>query len=476
MALVIVNTHWGPYLGDDSYYYIYPAQDVLAGKGFNPSYIFGPMFPLVLTGLSLTGLNIFTAVRWLNAILFGVNIFLVGSITRRFNVPAGFSLVAAALVLLSDVTAEAHGAAMSEALAFTFMLLSLAFCLDFLTGHKRRYWWGAAIAAGLAVLTRYASIPLIGAIGLALFIFPPGKRFIQRIKDAVLFGLLGLAPVALYWLRNEITAGHPVRYLSFSLVSFGQEQLARLMYDWFSLFIPGRFLRGREIPAGVVLIIAGLMIVAVLARLYRKKLAQTSDPTSRAGLFLLTGVVVLNFAMLYIAHGLTELDVLNPRYLVPILIAFIILLAGSLGLLWKASSNLWMRAAIIGFFAVFVVYYGFRTVDFSRQVFRTGSGYLNIGWRNSETIAYIEAHPDLTKMVSTGEMGIYFWTQRMPITLAAYPTPEALRDYLCQTGAPLFIMNQMPTELYGLSHDQVVDALKLVKTFNDGQMYGCPTK
>lgn len=473
VALVLLNTRWGAYLSDDTYYYIFPAQELLAGRGFNPSYIFGPMFPLVLAGVSLTGANVLAAVRWLNAILFGVNIFLVGSITRRLNVPAGFSMLAAGLVLLSDVVAEAHGWAMSEALGFTFLLLSLVFCLDLLMSKRRLYWWAMVIAAGLAVLTRYASIPLIGAIVLVLLAFPAGKRFISRMTDAVLFGALSLAPLAMYWVRNQFVSGHPIRYLSFVSVPFTQDQLTWFMYNWFSLFIPGRFLRGKEIVAGLIIIAAILFLVSGLVWFFRKKWAQISDQGSKAGLFLLATVFILNFAMLYIARGFTQLDIFNTRYLVPILIVFLILLVGSAGLLWKVGSRC-TRTAIVGFFGILLIYYGFRTIDFSRQVFNAGLGYSNVGWHNSETVAYIEAHSELTTMVSTGEMGIYFWTKRMPKSLAEFPDPQALKRYMCQTKAPLFIMNQMPTEIYGLGHDDVVKALALVKDFNDGQMFECP--
>jgi CubicO group peptidase (beta-lactamase class C family) len=77
-------------------------------------------------------------------------------------------------------------------------------------------------------------------------------------------------------------------------------------------------------------------------------------------------------------------------------------------------------------------------------------------------------------MVSTGEMGIYFWTGRMPTVLAAFPTPQALKDYLCDRDAPLFIMYQMPTDLYGMSRDAAVEDLELARQFNDGEMYVCP--
>ena len=144
VLLVLANTRLGAYTSDDTYYYIYPARDFLAGKGFHPSYIFAPLFPFALAGLGLFGLEALDAARWLNALLFGVNIVLVGILARRIGMQFIFALLAAALVLLSDLTVEIHSWAMSEALAFTFMLLSLIFTLAYIFKPGRLAWWAAA--------------------------------------------------------------------------------------------------------------------------------------------------------------------------------------------------------------------------------------------------------------------------------------------------------------------------------------------
>ncbi len=472
ILLVLVNTRLGAYLSDDTYYYIYPARDLLAGKGFHPSYIFAPLFPMVLAGISGLGIEVLAAARWLNAILFGVNIYLVGRVAQRAGAPAAFSLLAAGLVLLSDVVIEAHGWAMSEALSFTFMLLALDGCLAYLATGQRRFWWLAAVAAALTTLARYAAVPLIGAVGLALLVFGPGKRAVQRVKDALLFGLASIAPVALYWLRNQLTSGHPVRYEGFIFEALTRDQVTWFLYHWISLFFPGRFLRGREVLAGLA---AGIAIAAVAAGLgwvYRKRWGALDNRLFKTGVFLLAATLLMNLLMLYLARGLTQLDVFNPRYLVPMLIVFLILLAVLAGKLWQAAG--WrMRAAAMLFLAVFSIYYAYRAFDFTRQTMETGLGYANAGWHNSETVPYIRAHPEL-EMVSTGEMGIYFWTGRMPRVLASFPSPQALKDHLCASGATFFLMDQLPTEMYGLARDAVVQELELVKTFNDGSMYRCP--
>ena len=448
------NTRWGAYLSDDTYYYILPAQELLAGRGFNPSYIFGPLFPLALAGLSLAGLDVLLAARWLNAVLFGVNLMLVGFITRRLNVPAGFAWLAAALVLLSDTVAEAHGWAMSEALGITFILLSLLLALEYFLKGERRYWWLMVVATGLALLARYASLPLVGAIAVTLFIFAPGRRWVARLANAAAFGALSLAPLALYFLRNQVVSGHPFRYLNLYVVPFTQDQITWFMYHWFSLFIPGRFLRGNEIGIGLVLLVAGAGLAAGLFLRYRNKWKDVCDRRSRSGLFVLASFIILNFMMLWLARGFTELDIFNARYLVPVLVVFLMLLCAAAGLVWKAAGRV-ADAALVIFFGMFLVYYGVRTADFSSKVYTTGLGYSNVGWHGSQTVEYIRAHPELSEMVSTGEMGIYFWTGRKPISLAEFPNAQELKTYICQRNGAVFLMDQMPPEIYGMTQEEV---------------------
>jgi hypothetical protein len=177
--------------------------------------------------------------------------------------------------------------------------------------------------------------------------------------------------------------------------------------------------------------------------------------------------------MLYLARGLTELYVFIPRYLVPILMIFLMLIAALAGWFWRVSGRQ-LRLVVASFLVLFLVYYAYRTVDFSLSMTRTGLGYSNVGWHNSETIRYLKERPELVDMVSTGEMGIYFWTGRMPKVISAFGSVEGLREYLCENGAPLFVMNQMPADIYGIEHGDVARTLELEHAFNDSEMYRCP--
>jgi hypothetical protein len=471
--IVLFNTRLGAYWSDDTYYYIQPAREFMIGNGFHPSYIFGPVLPFILSLLGLLNLDPLISVRWLNAILFGVNLYLMAHIIRKITGSPAFAIAGSAIILFSDVVIEIHGWAMSEALSITFMLVGISATLSFI---KSRSWWVGVLvvtATALAVLTRFAMLPLIPAVSLTLLLFQKDRPFLRRLVDALLMGIASLIPLLLYLLRNLTVSGHPVRYEQFILIPFDKSQLTWLIYNWFSLFIPGRFLRGHEIMAGLLIILVFIFLLFGAYRIVRGRQSTTTTPLFRPGVCLLGSLIVISLIMLYFARGLTELYIYNSRYLIPIFMVFIILITTTMFWIWRVAGRS-LRIVMVVLFGFFLAYYVYRMVDFTRHTSSRGLGYSNIGWHESETIRYLQAHPDLTDMVSTGEMGIYFWIGRMPTVLAAFPTTESLKGYLCSHNAPLFIMNQMPAEMYGLSHQEVVEDLFLMHTFNDAEMYVCP--
>jgi hypothetical protein len=48
-----------------------------------------------------------------------------------------------------------------------------------------------------------------------------------------------------------------------------------------------------------------------------------------------------------------------------------------------------------------------------------------------------------------------------------------MRTYICQNNATLFLMDQMPIDIYGMAHDDAIRGLALVQRFNDSEMYRC---
>jgi hypothetical protein len=186
---------------------------------------------------------------------------------------------------------------------------------------------------------------------------------------------------------------------------------------------------------------------------------------------LLLWFVFLNYLMLYLARGLTLLAIYNPRYLVPPLTVLWIVAIFFLDRLWRLGK--WSTRPLVAVTClVFLAYYGYRAVDFTRAMYDWGLGYANQGWHKSETIPYLNENPDL-EVVATGDIGIFFWTERLPRVITSFASPQAMRDHLCATQGELVIMKSMPPEIYNMDKGALIEGLALKQDLNDSEIYQC---
>lgn len=475
IVLVWVSTRWGAFLSDDSYGYIQPARSFLAGQPFAPSHWFPPMLPIVLIPLGWLGLEPLVGIRVLNTGLFGVNILLSALLVRKLGMARGFALFAAAIVLLSENTLETHGWAMSEALYITFVLLALIVLQPYFSpGRPRSLAWlmGSAAIASLAGLTRLVGLMLVLSVGFGLLFINPSRRWPQRIRDAILYGVVGNIAPGLYYLYNQLTIGRIHGFSQYNAPPLTWNNVIWYIYSTLSWFIPGRLLHNREVlvAAGVLV----LIVVGGVAFWLRHKAALTQR---KADLFpkvfwIMLVFVAANYAMLAVARGLNQSAAFNMRYLIPPLTVFWLALVYSLNLLWKFGRR-FTRLAVTGVCVIYLGYYGLRSTELVRNLHRTGLGYANVGWHQSETVRYIKSQPEI-KLVASGDYGIYFWTGRLPLSIAAFGGIDGLHTYLCQNNSLLVLMKQMPTEIYHMNGADVIRGLSLVQEFNDGSVYRCP--
>ena len=469
VALILLSTHYGAFLSDDSYFYIEPARSALLGNGFNPSPTFAPLLPAVLLLLGKLGAEPLTAVRYLNAFLFGLNIILTGAIAKGAGLSDLFAGLTALLVVLSNVLLQMYGWAMSEALYQTLILVSVFLFALYL--KRPSYLWLilTAVAAALACLTRYAALPLVLTLVVILLIYDTTRPFLSRLWRSVVLGFISLAPIGAYLVRNILVSGRATHYHSFSFVPFTMARLTWYLYNTLDWFVPGRFINGHEIIAGVLF--ACLLIGAgiITYRIHRSQ--RLSQDGSFAITLLWITFIVLNFLMLFLAGGLSGLTADNTRYLAPIFWAFLFILVYFLDLLWKTGSQP-ARFLVTIFSLLFIVYNADRSYTYLKSTYDAGLGYSGVGWYTSETITYLKRHPNI-EVVSTGDMGIYFWTGKLPASITAFGGAAGLRQHLCQTGASLFILNSMPVDIYHMNLQDITQGLTLVYKFNDSSMYQC---
>ncbi|RPI29464.1 MAG: hypothetical protein EHM70_15675 [Chloroflexota bacterium] len=339
----------------------------------------------------------------------------------------------------------------------------------------------SALMAGLAAVTRYAGVTLVAAAAVYLLLRwfrgrSSGARPASRsgIYLAVLYGVVGSLPFLAYAGRNWLATGHPFGPRTSGWEAFTQDKLTAALFNILTWFIPGRFVKEREIVLALGLLAVLAAGSAWLAFSRSEKIRQVRANLWAAPLFSVTLLLVgFNFALLFASRMVFgKGDAFNERYLAPIYLAVLFIVVTVLARFWETKSWL-LRAGVGALAAVLLLTYAYRTLDTVRYLSENGAGYASARWHISETVAYLNNHPDVP-VVATGEVGIYFWTDRLPRSVASFENIDALHAFLEQTGAFLVIIDSMPPEMYGLDEPALVEGLELVHDFSEGSVYQAP--
>jgi len=470
---ILRMTRLGAGLTDDSYFYILPARAFQDGQGFKTSPLFPPLLPFVLTGISILGLDAQAGVRYLNAALFGAAILLSAILIRRMTRSAGFSLLGALLVLTGESLLYVYSWAMSEPLYICLMLLTIGSVVAYLRDGKVKFFWSGVALAGLGAFTRYLGVCLVGA-GVIVLLFWPGRTVSRRVRDGLVFGFLGLLPVAAYVLGNWLTSRTPFGARGFILAGYESGYTRGAINAILNWFLPGRLVNGREYAIAAVIAIAGLAVAAwYLASnrgVLKEKLRQW---TVSPAWLMIAGFVALNsvilFSLLFTPGIIGKGDSYGVRYLSPIYIVVLIASVSLLALLWNLGNRL-QRAGILLVCCFLVASYFYRAWDTMQYFALNGAGYAGSRWHISETVAYLNKHTDVP-VVSTANYGLYFWTGKLPRSIDSFPNIKALHEYLASTGGYLVVIDSMPPEIYGLPRAQLIEGLSVHQEFSEGTIY-----
>ena len=200
----------------DSLVYLSAARSLLAGEGF-VQVIQGidgiyaswpPLYPMLLAASGFLVFDPWDVAGPLNAVIFGVTVFVAGRWLRR-RIRSQILVVGACLaVTLAIPLTRAASYAMSDAPFILFATLSLMRIEEFLIGGKRRDLGWATVFTALACLTRYIGVAVLMA-ALPLMLLRPGVAFMEKVKQCAAYVLVSLIPVGLWVLRNIMQVGDP---------------------------------------------------------------------------------------------------------------------------------------------------------------------------------------------------------------------------------------------------------------------------
>ena len=431
MLVLARQTTYGAVIQYDSVVYISVARNLLAGDGFAtflgyPFTSWPPLYPILLAATSLNLFSPHDVSGVLNAIFFGLTVFVAGVwLLRRLEsrVLATFAVIAIAIAV--PLTWIAYRA-LSEMSFILFITLTLIYAHKFMDDSKRSSLIWAAIFTAAACSTRYIGVTLVIGI-VPMLMLNHRYSVLDRVKSSAVYIVVSLIPLCIWLLRNLLIDRPPAGRRN-PLPYHWQEVLASIsntIHNWvFPQWQPEIHtdITFHLVPATVAAIIF-LTLMSGIAYLsyarFRKPDAWTTwMPFYVFGPFVLIYIVVFALAASNTYVSIFQMDRLLPPVYIPLFFAAMLVLdrliiyerhkklLGTVhdltvirGLVSdKARSISLMFIAVLAVFAVWIAYSGvlnMREIILLNTDGAPGS-YNNKVWAESELIERFHMETDAT--------------------------------------------------------------------------------
>ncbi len=426
---------FGPVVNWDSIAYL----DFVANPGSDsPTMsLFCPLFPLLLNALGLvTGLTAPVAARLLNAILFGATVVLAATAVRSHTRWKWSPLLAALLVLTSRILLEQYCRVMSDPLALFLGFLGLHFTALFLDRPTKQRLTMAGICMGLALFTRYSTLPLATTAGLAL-LAQRNVRWRDRIFEAGAFAALASAPLAMWIGRNIGSTGSALNR-GFQLRPPTPGIISRFLNELSTWLLPARTPAAFRF-ALLMLAAASVVWLALPARRTKTSLRSSFER-------LLFGSIVLFATFIAFVHLMVDTTVAaGTRHWLPVyfalLLLFVLLFDRAMSNpLSSAPSRRMLAAAVVVFLACSEVMAAGKAI----LLFRNGAEFSSRAMASSVVHRLAEPRWAARPIYASDPEGLRFVagleSRRFPVKY--------------------FPMNHEPNKLYAAQVLSAVDALR----------------
>lgn len=422
VGMVLFATTLGIGTDVDAATYLMAARDILMGKGvtlqalepghFVPMTGFPPFLPMTIAAVGYFGTNLMSAARWLNALLFGVNILLAAHITRRCTGSATAALCAALITATTVNVLETHATLYSEPLFFTGVLCGFILMLDYVKSPSVLRLCLFSATFGAAAAARYVGVCLL-PVGLAAIWlgYTDSRRRLNHLAAYVaIFG----APLAVWVARNLVD----VHAFSNRIFAVHPPGAGHYVFTFISL---SAFLLPGLVPAIIRMLFLAGAIWFIVRPLSISRGAKETNPEIRifrrlAGIFLAS-----YFLVFIVAETFFDAQIwMGGRHLMAVyLIAAMLGVCQGYEALGSASKH--QRIAMVSALIALLAIGGTRTVRATIIAHRSGIGLTGIQWQNSELIARIRKLDSSVPIISNSRAAIYLLTGRI-----AYPFPTAM--------------------------------------------------
>jgi len=417
VLLLWFATRWGNGTSPDSIQYLLTARKLSGMEDLldTPSH-FPPLYPLFLSlGLYFTGDEIL-AVRILHSLIYAANILLFAFLLRdQVRKTDYLGLLGTLLIALAPISFILHFMALSEALFFSFLLLFFIGFDAYLQKAQNRWLYTAALALGLATLTRYSGIAFIGAASLYLLL-TEGPRLADRVKKGILFGVTGIA-LPSFWLLAKILSNNSGTPREFSVHPIDTERILR------TLSVPFAWLNPQTLTFyGAIILAIGIVAVMTMAALHGGRTLE-----KRRVHFYLVGIFTY---IVFLYTSISFFDFYTPidnRILSPV---FIMLIAGLVFSLRAQTFKHPTLQVLLAMLLVLPLIGGIPRLALTlKSAIANGSGYFSRPFRSQELLAYLQSASLPKIYTNTSEtLAVYFDIKATSLPKSYFPKINKISD------------------------------------------------
>jgi len=424
--LIFYSTAWGPWAFSDSAAYLSTARNLIAGRGFgyfNPDgslvafTYYPPLYPLILAVPGVLGANLVNGARLLDILLFTLLILVLGWGTYRYTRLPWMALALGSLILVSWVLVDAYSSLMSEPLFISIGFSGLVALLYYLRENKQLPLLLAALAAGLAMLTRYIGFAFL-ITGVLAILLLNGKRLKNRFFSALLYSIIAIIPTLASQVWVYLVSAH-LAGRSFGLDSpfltllrDYASQLAGVLISWLPFST-----RGESIfpPLARLLLVSTVGLVVFVFSWLRLR-----DQPGYIGLLRFNSLMLVFCTVYPISLGLSYVFssppvAINNRMLSPLLPALFALASGLLaGLVKSFHSRWWVQLACFGIVVVALANSAPKAWHLASVYHRSGYGYTAKIWHDPQAFVPLQQLPPGVNAISNDPALMLFYLNRFP--------------------------------------------------------------
>lgn len=510
LAVVVSGAKYGPGTTHDSAAYMYAAQSVRSGEGFqyfgypSPFIQWPPLYPLLLALGELAGLSSRLSSTIINSLAFALTVFIAGKWMLHTFRNVILSIGGTLLLLLSVPLLQVSGYLWTEILFVLFFLLLYINLERFFRYGNYGSLALAALFSALACIDRYAGVTIVATACLCLLFSKKG--ILNGIMNAAFYGVISSIPMGAWIVRNYTVSGTllGVRLPSTYTLRQNIKRTLESIYTWvqpdkllsqhigasslsavklFTILVPVLI-----IAAFVIFMIRRLFIFLSAGKLSEglKNTGLKGENTGRADGTLFPIAFFTMFSVIYIVYLIASatsvaFEPINSRYLIPVYLPMVLSVLAAADLLF---SRMKIDAKVTGFslgllIILFLVYPAANTAATVLDSWQNGAGgYAAASWREKNGfLKYMQKSGQYTYYSNNADV-VYVMSG-----IRTYSPPKKSGPYMYgleqfkaavdrdENSIIIWFDNAVPQTLYSLEELSMIYKMKEIGYFDYGKIY-----